>query len=163
PRAGITAPSMRARSLDARLGRAIFVTALAVYLLSSGREPPWGDANVQYMVAESLVRRAAIDIPRPWPDDLPPGPDNKFYSTYPIVPSLVQVPGLALLEGAGALSKDVRPLAKPLTSHLACAAFGALACLLFFRLCRQRRLSLRAASAATAVLAFATTTWVYAH
>jgi hypothetical protein len=154
---------MRARSLDARLGRAIFVTAFAVYLLSSGREPPWGDANVQYMVAESLVRRAAIDIPKPWPDDLPRGRDGKFYSTYPIVTSLVQVPGVALLEGAGALSKDSRPLARPLTSHLACSAFGALACLLFFRLCRQRRLSLRAASAATAILAFATTTWVYAH
>ena len=180
---GITAPSMldrraprsldarlavapRASSLaapDARLARAIFVTTFAVYLLSSGREPPWGDANVQYMVAESLVRRASIDIPKPWPDDLPRGRGGKFYSTYPVVTSLVQVPGVALLEGATALSKDARGLARPLTSHLACSAFGALACLLFFRLCRQRRLSRRASSAATAVLAFATTTWVYAH
>ncbi|HWU91541.1 MAG TPA: hypothetical protein VN253_29940 [Kofleriaceae bacterium] len=157
----MTAPPPR--SLDARLARAIFVTTFAVYLLSSGREPPWGDANVQYMVAESLVRRAAIDIPKPWPDDLPRGRGGTFYSTYPIFTSLVQVPGLALLEGATALSKDARGLAKPLTSHLACSAFGALACVLFFQLCRQRRLSRRAASAATAILAFATTTWVYAH
>ena len=153
---------MRERSLDARLARAIFVTTFAAYLLTSGREPPWGDANVQYMVAESLVRRAAIDIPKPWPDDLPPR-DGKFYSTYPLLTSLVQVPGVALLEGAAALSPASRGLARPLTSHLACSAFGALACVLFFRLCRQRRLSRRAASAATAILAFATTTWVYAH
>jgi len=154
------------RALDARLARAIFVIAFAAYLLSSGREPPWGDANVQYMVAESLVHRGAIDIPRPWPDDQPPGVGGKNYSTYPILTSLVQLPGLALLEGATAVAGDprgARGLARPLTSHLACSAFGALACMLFFQLCRQRRLSRRAASAATAVLAFATMTWVYAH
>lgn len=149
--------------MDARFARAIFVTTFAVYLLSSGREPPWGDANVQYMVAQSLVARGAIDIPRPWPDDLPRGRDGKFYSTYPVATSLVQLPGLVVLEGAGALAPASRGFARPLTSHLACSAFGALTCLLFFRLCRQRRLSLPSASTATAILAFATTIWVYAH
>jgi hypothetical protein len=149
--------------MDTRLARAIFVTTFAVYLLSSGREPPWGDANVQYMVAESLVRRGAIDIPKPWPDDLPRGRDGKFYSTYPILTSLVQLPGLVVLEGVATAAPPARGLARPLTSHLACSAFGALTCLLFFRLCRQRKLSLAASSAATAILAFATTVWVYAH
>jgi hypothetical protein len=149
--------------MDARLARAIFVTTFAVYLLSSGREPPWGDANVQYMVAQSLVARGAIDIPRPWPDDLPRGRNGKFYSTYPVATSLVQLPGLVVLEGARAMAPASRGFARPLTSHLACSAFGALTCLLFFRLCRQRKLSLPAASAATAILAFSTTIWVYAH
>jgi hypothetical protein len=149
--------------MDTRLARAIFVTTFAVYLLSSGREPPWGDANVQYMVAESLVHRGAIDIPRPWPDDLPRGSGGKFYSTYPLVTSLLQVPGLVMLDGTAALAPGARGFARPLTSHLACSALGALTCLLFFRLCRQRKLSRAAASGATAVLAFATTVWVYAH
>src|SRR5262245_48364025 len=71
------------RAMDARLARAIFVTTFAVYLLSSGREPPWGDGNIQYMMAESLVHRGALDVPRPWPDDLPPR-NGKFYTTYPL-------------------------------------------------------------------------------
>ncbi|HWO23043.1 MAG TPA: hypothetical protein VNO30_30085 [Kofleriaceae bacterium] len=151
------------RALDARLARAIFVTAFAAYLLSSGREPPWGDANVQYMVAESLALRGTIAISKSWPEDLPRGHDGRIYSIYPIVTSLPHLPGIAILEGAAALSPDTRGLVKPLTSHLACSAFGALACVLFFQLCRQRQLSRRAASAATAILAFATTNWVYAH
>jgi hypothetical protein len=151
------------RALDARLARAIFVTTFAAYLLSSGREPPWGDANIQYMVAESLAHRGTIAIGKAWPEDLPRGRDGRIYSIYPIGTSLPHLPGIALLEASAAIAKDTRGLVRPLTSHLACSAFGALACVLFFRLCRQRRLSRRAASAATAILAFATTTWVYAH
>lgn len=146
--------------MDGRLARAIFVTTLAVYLLTSGREPPWSDANVQYMAAESMVRRGAVDIPKPWPDDMPKDADGKWYSTYPLLTSVVHFPGLALLAIA---PQPAKGLAKPLTSHLACSLFGALACVLFFQLCRQRKLSLRASSWATAIVAFGTTTWVYAH
>jgi hypothetical protein len=151
---------MEART-DARLARVVFVATLAVYMLSSGREPPWADGNIQYMVAESLIHHGSLAIPRPWPDDLPRGRNNKIYSTYPVVTSLIQVPGLVLLDAVGPPGTAARGLAKPLTSHLACAAFGALTCALFFALCRQRRLSRRASSAATAVLAFTTTIWVY--
>ena len=152
-----------ARATDARLVRAIFVATLALYLLTSGREPPWGDANIQYMAAESMVRRGALDIPKAWPDDLPPDAAGKFYSTYPLLTSAVHFPGLALLAVATTMSPASRGLAKPLTSHLACSLFGAWTAVLFFQLCRQRQLSRRASSAATAILVVATTTWVYAH
>ena len=147
---------------EKRLCRAIFLTALSVYLLTSGREPPWGDGHVQYMVAESLVHHGGIDVPRPWPDDFPPGRGGKYYSTYPIMTSLVQVPGLALLDRT-ARSGPAHRFAEPLTSHLAPALFGALCCALFFGLCRRRGVSLAAASTATVMLAFGTTVWVYAH
>jgi hypothetical protein len=149
--------------MDARLTRAIFVTTLAVYLLCSGREPPWGDANVQYMAAESMVRRGALDIPKPWPDDQSKDAEGKWYSTYPLVTSLIQIPGLGVLAAARGISPTSLGLAKPLTSHLACSLFGAWAAVLFFRLCRQQRLSRRAASLATAIVAFTTINFVYAH
>ena len=139
------------------------MTTPAIYLLSSGREPPWGDANIQYMAAESMLKHGTIDIPRAWPDDLKPDAAGKFYSTYPFTPSAIQIPGLILLGAASEISPTTRGLTRPLTSHLACSLFGALACVLFFQLCRQRKLSARASSLATAVVAFATTTWVYAH
>ena len=150
-------------SADTRIGRAVFVATFALYLLSSGREPPWGDGNVQYMVAESLLHDGSLAIGRAWPDDLPRGRNGRFYSTYPLATSLVQIPGLAVLDAIGAVRPEARGLARPLTSHLACSAFGALTCVLFFALCRQLQLSRRASSAATAVLAFGTAVWVYAH
>ena len=145
---------------ERRLALGIFVTTLFVYLLTSGREPPWGDGHVQYMVTKSLVDHGGIDVPKAWPDDLPRAPDGKYYSTYPILTSAVQLPGLALLQ---AVPKSARRFAEPLTTHIACSLFGALCCVLFFRLCRQRGFDVGASSAATAVLAFATTVWVYAH
>jgi len=148
---------------DRSLVRAIFVTTLAVYLLTSGREPPWGDCNIQYMTAESMLKRGALDIPKAWPDDLPPDEHGKFYSTYPLLTSVAQMPGILLLEAAAAISPPSRGLAKPLTSHLACSLFGALTCVLFFQLCRQRKLAQRTALAATGILVFGTTIWVYAH
>lgn len=148
---------------DLRLARAIFVATFAIYLLTSGREPPWGDGNIQYMVADSLVYRDSLAIPRPWPDDLPRGRGGHYYSTYPLLTSLIQVPGALVLDACVRLAPAARVLAKPLATHLACSAFGALVCVLFFALCRDLGLSRRAASAATAVLAFATTIWVYAH
>jgi len=152
-----------AKRLERRLVGSIGLAAFAFFMLTSGREPPWGDANVQYMVAESLVKRGALDVPRPWPDDLPPDDEGNYYSTYPFLTSAVQVPGLVVLEGIGADAGPARAFAKPLTSHLACCFFGALCCVLFFRLCRDRGLSVRACSVATAVLVFGTTVWVYAH
>ncbi len=148
---------------DTRLARAVFVATFALYLLSSGREPPWGDGNVQYMVAESLVHHGSLAIPRAWPDDLPRGRNDRYYSTYPLATSLIQVPGLLVLDGVNAAFSGASGLARPVTSHLACAAFGALTCTLFLGLCRQRRLSRRASSLATVVLALGTTIWVYAR
>ena len=155
--------TFKVRWTEPKLRVAIFIATFAWYLLTSGREPPWGDGNVQYMAAESLVKRGALDVPRPWPDDLPPDANGKFYSTYPFLTSAVQVPGLLVLEGIESAAKPARGFAKPLTSHIACSFFGALCCLLFFKLCRQRGLTIRASSTATAVLAFGTTVWVYAH
>ena len=149
--------------IDARLARAVFVATFALYLLSSGREPPWGDGHVQYMVAEGLVHRGSLAIPRPWPDDQPRGRNNLDYSTYPLATSVIQIPAVLLQDAAAAIGPAAAGLARPLTSHLAYAALGALTCMLFYGLCRQRRLSQRASSAATAVVAVGTTVWVYAH
>ena len=147
---------------ETRLCAAIFATTFAFYLLTSGREPPWGDGNVQYMLAESLLHRGALDVPKPWPDDLPADENGKYYSTYPLLTSAVQLTGLALLDAVTS-SKPARAFARPVTTHVACSFFGALCCLLFFRLCRHRQLSLRASSIATTGLAIGTTVWVYAH
>ena len=140
---------------------AIFAAVFAVYLLSGSREHPWGDAHPVWDVAERIVHHGAIDITRRWPEDIPPGPDGKYYGIAPIGPVVVQLPGALVAGLARGGAKTYDPLVWPVASHLAPAALGALACSLFFLLLVDLGRSRRIASACTAILAFATTTWVY--
>jgi len=142
---------------------AIFATVFAVYLLSGSREHPWGDSHPVWDVAERIVHHGAIDITQRWPDDLPAGRDGKIYGIAPVGPVLVQIPGAIIAGLARGAAPSYDPLVWPIASHLAAAALGALACTLFFLLLVDLGRSKRAASSCTAILAFATTTWVYAR
>ena len=64
-------------------------------MLTSSREPAWGDAHPMWEVAERLVDHGHIDIKTRWPDDIPLGRDNKIYGIAPIGPALMHVPGAA--------------------------------------------------------------------
>ena len=61
---------------------AIFVAVFGLYLLTSSREPAWGDARPMWDVADRLVQHGAIDIKTRWPDDMPPGRDGKMYGIF---------------------------------------------------------------------------------
>ncbi|HET7501591.1 MAG TPA: hypothetical protein VFK02_11325 [Kofleriaceae bacterium] len=144
-------------------GVAIFVAVLAVNLLSSSREPAWGDAHGMWEVAESLVARRAIDISIRWPEDIPPGRGGKYYGIAPIGPSLVHLPGAVIAFLAHERAPGYDPLVRPLATHLAPAALGALACVVFFLLLCDLGIGRRTATVSTVILALATTTWVYAR
>jgi hypothetical protein len=142
---------------------AIFVAVFGLYLVSSSREPAWGDARPMWEVADRLVRDGALDIKTRWPDDMPPGRDGKTYGIAAIGTVLVHVPGVALTSAAQSAAPRHVVLLKPIFTHLAPAALGALACVLFFGLLRDLGRSARTASLCTAILACATTVWVYAR
>lgn len=142
---------------------AIFLAVFGLYLLSSSREPAWGDARPMWEVADRLVQHGAIDIRTRWPDDMPPGRDGKTYGIAAIGAVLVHVPGVAFAGIAHTLAPRHDPLLRPIFTHLAPAALGALACVVFFGLLRDLGRSARTASLCTAILACATTVWVYAR
>src|SRR3954470_18461561 len=142
---------------------AIFVAVFSMYLLSSSREPAWGDAHSMWEVAEQLVHHQVIDIHTRWPEDIPAGRNGKIYSINPLGVSAVHVPGAALASLTHEVAPEEDPLWRPIFTHLAPAALGALACMLFFGLLRDLGRTARTASVCTAILAFATTTWVYAR
>ena len=142
---------------------AIWIAVFGCYLLTSSREPAWGDAHPMWEVAERLVAGEGIAIKTRWPEDLPLGRDGKIYGITPIGPPLVLVPGAAITALAHRFTPANEPLVRPLATHLAPAALGALAAVLFFLLLGDLGISARTASACTAILALATTTWVYAH
>src|SRR5262245_11798360 len=106
---------------------AIFVAVFSFYLLTSSREPAWGDWRPMWEVADRLVQHFAIDIKTRWPDDMPPGRDGKTYGITPIGPPLMHVPGAALTAVLHQAAPQQGALLRPLFTHLAPAALGALA------------------------------------
>src|SRR5688572_23548239 len=142
---------------------AIFVAVFGLYLLTSSREPAWGDGRPMWEVADRLVQHGAIDIKTRWPDDMPPGRNGKTYGIAAIGTVLVHTPGVALAAATHAAAPRHDTLLRPIFTHLAPAALGALACLVFFGLLRDLGRSARTASLCTAILACSTTVWVYAR
>lgn len=142
---------------------AIFIAVFGFYMLTSSREPAWGDAHPMWEVAERIVDGGHIDIKTRWPDDIPLGRDQKIYGIAPIGPALIHVPGAAIAALSHRAMRDDDMLVRPLATHLGPSALGALAAVLFFLLLGDLGIRARTASACTAIMAFATTTWVYAH
>ena len=142
---------------------AIFIAVFGFYMLTSSREPAWGDAHPMWEVAERIVDGGHIDIKTRWPDDIPLGRDQKIYGIAPIGPAVMHVPGAAIAALTHRFVRDDDTLVRPLATHLGPSAVGALAAVLFFLLLGDLGVRARTASACTAIMAFATTTWVYAH
>ncbi|MDQ3366324.1 MAG: hypothetical protein M3680_12940 [Myxococcota bacterium] len=142
---------------------AIFVAVFSLYLVTSSREPAWGDARGMWEVANRLVGERTIAIDVRWPEDIPPGRGGKYYGITPIGTSLVHLPGVVIARAVHGLDPRHDALARPLATHLAPAALGALACVLLFLLLCDLGIRVRTASACAAILACATTTWVYAR
>src|ERR1700742_4034061 len=131
-------------------------------MLTTSREPAWGDAHPMWEVAEALVNHGQVDIKTRWPDDIPLGRDQKIYGIAPIGPALVHVPGAVIAGLSHHFAPEDDTLVRPLATHLGPSALGALAAVVFFLLLGDLGIRARTASACTAILAFATTTWVYA-
>jgi hypothetical protein len=159
-----SAPAPAVAGEPGRRGRvALFFAAFSFFLLTGGREPPWGDARPIWEVADGLARRGEIAIATPWPPDLPRGRDGRVYAVAPLAQSLVHVPGALVRRGLGKLAPRSAPHTLALASHLAPAALGALVCVLFFGFARRQGVSAPVAALGTGALALGTTLWVYAR
>ena len=137
----------------------LFLILFAVYLALGSREPPWTDAKQIYGVAESIVHRGELSISVP----TGVGTDGRNYAIYPLLPSLVHVPGAALERAVASAGPEAARLVRPLAGHLGPAAVGALLCLLFLHLCLDRGVSPRVATAGALALGTTTLVMVYAR
>jgi hypothetical protein len=142
---------------------AIFVAVFSLFLLTSGRDRPWGDSHPMWDVAVAIAHHGEIHITTKWPGDLPDGRNGKTYGIAPLGPVVVHIPGVVILGLVHAVAPSYETLVWPLASHLAPAALGALACVLFFLLLIDLGRTPRTASLCTAILALSTTLWVYAR
>src|SRR5262249_24997175 len=115
-------PRRAHRLVDRPVRKWIFLAFLAFYLVGGSRAVLWADSKAAYRVAEHLLAAGKIDIGYPWPEGAPAGRDGKFYSVYPILPSLVQVPAAATQSLVRRISPAAAKFSFPLLSHVSCAA-----------------------------------------
>jgi hypothetical protein len=156
----LMAPSFPFR---ARGGIWLFGTVFFLYLFSTSRERPWGDATPIWEVADSIVHSHNLHAKTRWPTTLPNGKDGHVYGVAPLLQSLVHVPGAALQRGLTKPFPQYWQILWRFTGHLASTVLGTLACVLFFGLCRRLGMRPIPAGVVTVAFAFCTSVWVYAR
>jgi hypothetical protein len=137
----------------------LFLFAFFIYMVFGSREVPWTDAKRLHEVAESIVRRDAVDISIP----TTLVKDGKHYAFNPFLTSAVHIPGAALHKEVEERWPDAGFVTKALGSHIGPALCAALVCLLFALLCRDLGVSVLVTNLSTIALALGTMIAVYAR
>jgi hypothetical protein len=141
----------------------LFGAIAFLYLFSTSRERPWGDATPIWEVADSIAHNHNLHAKTRWPTGLPNGKDGKLYGLAPLLQCAIHVPGAALQREIAGRWPAYWQITWRFTSHLAPTLLGTLSCVLFFGLCRRIGMRPIPAAASTLALAFATSVWVYSR
>lgn len=146
-------------------GLLLFVAVACLDFASMSRELAWGDARPVYEVAESIVAGRGVSVATRWPSDAPAGRGGRYYAAQPFLPSLLHVPGAGLRDLLSHVhtGPEVSHLLDVAACHLEGGLLGAFVVWLFFRLCLRHGARVRAALAASALLATGSMVWVYAR
>lgn len=154
---------LRLESPRLRLGLCILLFFTGAFLLAGSKEKAWGDAGLMHEVARRIATHGSVAIETEWPPMSHVGHDGRIYSQYPLGPSLVAVPFVLVHRALVTAAPSGAPVFLPVTTHLAPALLGGLACVLFFFLARRCGATARAAALGALTLGFATTLFVYAR
>jgi hypothetical protein len=141
----------------------LFGAIAFLYLFSTSRERPWGDATPIWEVADSIVHNHNLYAKTRWPMGLQNGKNGKLYGLAPLLQCAIHIPGVALQRGISARWPAYWQITWRFTSHLAPTLLGTLACVLFFGLCRRLGMRPIPAAASTLALALSTSVWVYSR
>ena len=138
-------------------------TIFILYLFSTSRERPWGDATPIWEVADSVVHSHNLHAKTRWPTALSNGKDGHLYGLAPLLQSVVHVPGAFLQMQLVKRYPAYWQILWRFTSHLAPTMLGTLGCVLFFGICRRLGMKPIPATATTLALAFCSSVWVYSR
>ena len=141
----------------------VFLLLAVLFLLLTGREPPWADAHVVYDTTQALVHRGELSVTldgHPWFFAVRGG---RKYGVFPLGNVLAMVPSYVAFLGLRATGLFPRQPLFAFASHLSPALLMALCGALFYRLLRRSEAPPRAALGLTLVLAFSTLCLVYAR
>ena len=146
-----------------RGGLYLFGAVALLYLFSTSRERPWGDATPIWEVADSIAYSHNFHAKTRWPQTLANGKDGNLYGLAPLFQSAIHVPGAYLQRKIALVFPTHWQITWRFTSHLAPTLLGTLACLMFFGLCRRLGVKPVPAAGCTVALALASSVWVYSR
>lgn len=141
----------------------VFISFVALYLLTASRSVPVGDARPMWEAAENLVRHGSLAIELRWPVNAPPGVGGHYYPVAALLAVLVHVPGALLQRGLAALAPERAAQFVAVTSQLAPLLLGAALPAVLFRLLGRLGYGARQCAIGALALGTGTSVWVYAH
>jgi 4-amino-4-deoxy-L-arabinose transferase-like glycosyltransferase len=141
----------------------IFWLMACVYLLTTGREPPWADSRVMWETAVALVDRRSLELTFDAPSFFFSFRDGKKFGLYPLGNVIALVPGYLLYKVLVLIPDAPAALLLKWVTRLPSTLVAAGACALFFRLARREGASPRAAAGLALALGLTTILAVYAR
>lgn len=145
--------------MAARLSILIFF--LSMLLMS--REPPWADANMAYQTTQAILSRGELQVHINAPSYFFTINQGRKYGFAALGNAIGLIPSYAAFRALRRLPGVAEQPLYALTSHLSSALWMALAAGSFYRLCRRRGASQRAAAWWTLVLGLGTPCLIYAR
>jgi hypothetical protein len=139
------------------------VLLFCAFLLLSGREPPWADANIAYQTTQSIVDRHELAISLNAPSYFFVERSGKKYGFATLGTALGQVPSYLTYKALRRLPGLPQAPWFAFASHLSSALWMAMAIALFARMAQRYGASPRLAVGLSLLLAFATLCLVYAR
>jgi hypothetical protein len=145
---------------ESRLALFLGLAVLFVYLASAGGRIVASDEHTMFLLTQSLVERARVDVPE---GNGELGPDGKLYPKAGVGQAVASAPFyLAGRAAATAAPERLRPFVLRAATSLVMAAAGALLAALALLAFFEFGLTPREAIALAVVLALGTPLWVYA-
>ena len=136
----------------------LFLAVFSFFLAIQSREPPWNDAKPIHKAAVNFAFHGRVDT-----SDAGVPVEKRTYALHPFLASAIHVPGALLQRLVVSRFPKDGEMARTMTSHLGPAALGALAAVLFVRLCLFLGLGFGASLASSVVLVMGTTVGIYAR
>lgn len=142
----------------------LFILLTLLFLIVTGRERPWADANVVFQTTASLVDRHRLDLPplggSPW---FYAQHDGRRYGVFPLGSVVAMAPSYLLLKALRHIPGLPDDALLAFACHLTPALLMAGACTIFFVLALRLGASRRWALLLTLLLAATTICFVYAR
>ncbi|MBT5877395.1 MAG: phospholipid carrier-dependent glycosyltransferase [Candidatus Latescibacteria bacterium] len=154
---------MTSKSYLARPDILLFTFCLSVYLLTMGGHLYSADNEIKGMIAEGIVERHSVSLPKTNMMYMTPGRDGLSYSYFALGSSLTMIPFYLIGDAASALAPQIpRSIILEFCYSFINSLVTALTCTVLFLICRSLGYGTKTAIVTSLIYGFATIAWPYA-
>lgn len=141
----------------------LFTFCLSVYLLTMGGHLYSADNEIKGMIAEGIVERNSVSLPKTNMMYMMPGRDGLSYSYFALGSSLTMIPFYLVGDAVSNLAPQIpRPIILEFCYSLINSLVTALTCTILFLICRSLGYGTKTSIVTSLIYGFATIAWPYA-